>query len=166
MKTKLLSMILPIVLVLSLTSCTNDSTDDVSSADTKVVTQYNYSPEELQLATLINAYRENNGMNALQIINHISFKSEEHNVYMIDKNVVNHDFFEARSQNIIHVLGAVRVGENIAYNFSTPNAALHAWLNSPGHKANLEGDYTHFGISISIHPVTGKKYYTNMFMKR
>lgn len=167
MKTKLLSLILPIVLVFSLTSCSNDSSDNSSStSDNKIVTNYNYSADELQLATLINDYRVSNGMNALQIINHISFKSEEHNEYMIEKNVVNHDYFEARSSNIIHVLGAVKVGENIAYNFSTPNSALNAWLNSPGHKANLDGDYTHFGISISVNPETGKKYYTNMFMKK
>ncbi len=166
MKTKLLSLILPIVLVFSLTSCSSDSSEDVSSADNKVVTNYNYSADELQLADLINEYRVSNGMNELQIINHISYKSEEHNEYMIEKNVVNHDFFEARSTNIINVLGAVKVGENIAYNFSTPNSALHAWLNSAGHKANLDGDYTHFGISITINPETGKKYYTNMFMKK
>jgi uncharacterized protein YkwD len=167
MKTKLLSLILPIVLVLSLTSCSSDSSDEATSAgDKTLITNYNYSGEESQLADLINDYRVSNGMNALQIINHISYKSEEHNEYMIENNVVNHDYFEARSNNIIQVLGAVKVGENIAYNFSTPNSALHAWLNSPGHKANLDGDYTHFGISISIDPATGKKYYTNMFMKK
>lgn len=169
MKTKLLSLILPIVLVFSLTSCSSDSSDDSSPASTsnnKVVTNYNYSADELQLATIINEYRVNNGMNELEIINHISYKSEEHNEYMIEKNVVNHDYFEARSNNIIHVLGAVKVGENIAYNFTTPNSALNAWLNSPGHKANLDGDYTHFGISITVNPETGKKYYTNMFMKK
>ena len=164
MKTKLLTLILPIVLVLSLTSCSNDSSQNVE--DSKVVTSYNYTADETKLAEIINEYRVSQGLNALQVVNHISFKSEEHNEYMISKNVVNHDYFEARSNNIIQVLGAVKVGENIAYNFSTPNSALHAWLNSPGHKANLEGDYTHFGISITVNPTTGKKYYTNMFMKK
>lgn len=167
MKTKLLSLILPIVLVLSLTSCSKESSDDAATGgNNALVTNYNYSDDELKLAEIINDYRVANGMNALQIINHISFKSEEHNEYMIDNNVVNHDYFEARSNNIIQVLGAVKVGENIAYNFSTPNSALHAWLNSPGHKANIDGDYTHFGISITVNPETGKKYYTNMFMKK
>ena len=50
------------------------------------------------------------GLNALQVVNHISYKSKEHNEYMIDNNVVNHDYFEQRSNNIINVLGAVRVG--------------------------------------------------------
>lgn len=164
MKTRLLTLILPIVLVLSMTSCSKDSSD--ATSESKVVTNYNYSDDELKLANLINEYRVTNGLIALQIVNHISFKSEEHNEYMIEKNVVNHDYFEARSNNIIQVLGAVKVGENIAYNFSTPSSVLNAWLNSPGHKANLDGDYTHFGIAISVNPTTGKKYYTNMFMKK
>ena len=153
------------VLVFTMMSCSSDSTEDVT-ASSAVVTNYNYSPEELALVDEINEYRVSEGLNALQVINHISFKSEEHNEYMIDNNVVNHDGFSKRANNIMEVLGAVKVGENIAYNFSSPAAALHAWKNSPGHKANLDGDYTHFGVSITINPETGKRYYTNIFMKK
>lgn len=153
------------VLVFTMMSCSSDSTEDVT-ASSAVVTNYNYSAEELALVDEINEYRVSEGLNALQVINHISFKSEEHNEYMIDNNVVNHDGFSQRANNIMEVLGAVKVGENIAYNFSSPAAALHAWKNSPGHKANLDGDYTHFGVSITINPETGKRYYTNIFMKK
>jgi uncharacterized protein YkwD len=38
----------------------------------------------------------------------------------------------------------LRVGENIAYNYSTPQAAVSAWLNSPSHKENIVGNFTHF----------------------
>jgi uncharacterized protein YkwD len=62
------------------------------------------------------------------------------------------------------VLGAKNVGENIAYNYNTPEAAVTAWLNSPSHKQNIEGDYTNFGISIRVSP-EGKSYYTNIFVK-
>ncbi len=156
---------MPMALVFTLISCSNDSTEDVT-VDNNLVTNYNSSVDEVELARIINQYRVSVGKSELQIVNHISYKSQEHNLYMIENNVVNHDYFDSRANNIMQVLGAVRVGENIAYNYSTPNAALHAWLNSPGHKENLDGDYTHFGISISVNPVNGKKYYTNMFMKR
>ena len=165
MKAKLLKMFLPIALVFTMASCSNNSKEDAAVNNT-LVTKYDYSQDELKLVQIINDYRVNHGLNALEIVNHISFKSLEHNDYMIDNNVVNHDFFDQRAENIIEVLGATKVGENIAYNFSTPNAALYAWLNSPGHKANLDGDYTHFGISITVNPINGKKYYTNMFMKK
>ena len=165
MKAKLLRLFVPMALVFTMISCSPDSKEE-EQVEAKLITDYNYTQDELKLAEVINDYRVNKGLNALEIINHISYKSLEHNQYMIDNNVVNHDYFEERSNNIIQVLGAVKVGENIAYNFSTPNSALYAWLQSPGHKANLDGDYTHFGISITVNPSTGKKYYTNMFMKK
>lgn len=156
---------MPMILVFTMVSCSSDSSEN-DSASSQVVTEYNYSEDEMKLVQVINDYRVSQGLSSLAVINHISHKSEEHNVYMIENEVVNHDYFDQRARNIKSVLGAVTVGENIAYNFSTPNAALHAWLNSPGHKENIEGDYTHFGVSISIDPNTGNKYYTNMFMKK
>ncbi len=164
MKTNLLRLFVPFILVLTLVSCSKDSQDE--SENLELITNYDYNAEEIDLANRINNYRESVGKNRLELINHISYKSLEHNEYMIENNVVNHDYFDSRANNIMQVLGAVRVGENIAYNFSTPNSALNAWLNSPGHKDNLDGDYTHFGISITINPTNGKRYYTNIFMKK
>lgn len=114
---------------------------------------------------LINSYRVGIGLNALEKNSYISIKSEEHDNYMINNNVVNHDNFVSRSENIIKVLGAKNVSENIAYNFNTPQSALEAWLKSPGHKEIIEGDYTNFGISIRVNP-DGRKYYTNIFIKK
>jgi uncharacterized protein YkwD len=164
MKAKMFRALLPLAIVFTMVSCSSDSSEDVSAK--QVITSYDYNETELRTVTLINDYRESKGLNRLEVINHISYKSQEHNIYMIDNNVVNHDYFESRSENIIEVLGAVRVGENIAYNFVNAESALNAWLNSPGHKANIEGDYTHIGISVTTNPTTGRKYYTNMFMKR
>jgi uncharacterized protein YkwD len=165
MKAKMFRALLPLAIVFTMVSCSSDSSE-ASSTDNKLVTSYNYNEAELKLVTLINDYRTSIGLNTLQVINHISYKSQEHNIYMIDNNVVNHDYFQQRSNNLIQVLGAEKVGENIAYNYQTPESAISAWLNSPGHKANIEGDYTHLGISITVDETTGKKYYTNMFIKK
>lgn len=167
MKAKLLKTVLPLAFVFSLFSCSSDSSDDLASPpqNAVLVENYEYSANELELADLINEYRVSIGLNALQTINHISYKSEEHNEYMITNNVVNHDFFEQRSQNIIQVLGASKVNENVAFNYVSAETALAAWLASPGHKANIVGEFTHFGISIREDALTGKKYYTNIFIK-
>ena len=165
MKAKMFRALLPLAIVFTMVSCSSDSSE-ASSTDNKLVTSYNYNEAELKLVTLINNYRTSIGLNTLQVINHISYKSQEHNIYMIDNNVVNHDYFQQRSNNLIQVLGAEKVGENIAYNYQTAESAISAWLNSPGHKANIEGDYTHLGISITVDETTGKKYYTNMFIKK
>ncbi len=152
--------------ILTLGSCSSDASDEIISSENSVVYEYEYNDAEIELARQINEYRVSIGLNTLQTINHISYKSAEHNEYMIVNNVVNHDYFEERSNNIIQVLGAVKVNENVAYNYTTPAGVLHAWLASPGHKANIEGDFTHFGISISEDPETGKNYYTNIFIKK
>ena len=167
MKTNLLSAILPMALMFTMISCSSDSTEDLTPPQTQLqVKNYDYNADELELADLINAHRVSLGLNPLQTINHISYKSEEHNDYMIAKKAVSHDLFPERSENIIEVLGAVKVNENVAYNYSTPASVLNAWLESPGHKANIEGEFTHFGISIRQDPDTGKKYYTNIFIKK
>lgn len=165
MKAKMFRALLPLAIVFTMVSCSSDSSEGTST-ENKLVTSYNYNEAELKLVTLINNYRTSIGLNTLQVINHISYKSQEHNIYMIDNKSVSHDYFQQRADNLIEVLGATRVAENIAYNYQTPESALSAWLNSPGHKANIEGDFTHFGVSITIDETTGKKYYTNMFIKK
>lgn len=165
MKAKMFRALLPLAIVFNMISCSSNETE-TSSADKTVVTQYNYNDTETKLVTLVNNYRVSVGLNPLQVINHISFKSEEHNIYMIDNNVVNHDYFQQRSNNLVQVLGAEKVGENIAYNYQTAESAMSAWLHSSAHKANIEGDYTHLGISVTVDQATGKKYYTNMFIKK
>ncbi|RRJ88388.1 CAP domain-containing protein [Flavobacterium macacae] len=170
MTAKMFRTLLPMALLFTMMSCSSDSESDAEfvnkSVSTALVENYEYDSTELELVNLINSHRQSLNLPTLQPINHISYKSEEHNAYMIQNNVVNHDFFNERSENLIQVLGAVRVSENVAYNYNTPEAAMNAWLNSPGHKANIEGDFTHFGISVSVNPETGRKYYTNMFIKK
>ena len=165
MKAKMFRALLPLAIVFTMVSCSSDSAEE-SSSNNKLVTSYNYNDSELKLITAVNNYRQSIGLNSLQVINHISYKSQEHNIYMIDNKLVNHDYFQQRANNLIEVLGATKVGENIAYNYQTPESAMSAWLNSPDHKANIEGDFTHLGISVTVDQTTGKKYYTNMFIKK
>lgn len=166
MKAIMLRTLVPMALLFTMLSCSSDEESDSLNGNSKLVENYDYNPSELDLMRIINDYRQSINLPILQPINHISYKSEEHNEYMIENNVVNHAFFEERSQNLRQVLGAVKVNENVAYNYQTPEAALHAWLQSPGHKANIEGDFTHFGISVRTSPESGRKYYTNMFIKK
>ncbi|WP_035672735.1 CAP domain-containing protein [Flavobacterium sp. 83] len=167
MKLKVLRALLLVTVICTMNSCSSDTsaTPVTDSTSVQKVVNYTYNSSEIETMDLINAYRVSVGLNPLEKINHISYKSEEHDNYMITNNVVNHDDFVARSENIIKVLGAKNVSENIAYNYNTPQAALNAWLASPGHKENIEGDFTHFGISIRENPITGRKYYTNIFAK-
>ena len=165
MNSKLFRVVIFVVISSFIISCTTEDRSQEISENSALVLKYDYSPVELETMTLINNYRVSLGLNALEKINYISFKSEEHDNYMIANNVVNHNDFDARSTNIMKVLHAKYVSENIAYNYSSAKGAFDAWLRSEGHKENIEGNYTHFGISIREDPTTGKKYYTNIFVK-
>ena len=163
MKAKLLRILLLVAVIFTMNSCSSDSSEDSTSSPAPAMS-YTYNSTEIETMDLINAYRVSIGLNELKRIDHISYKSEEHDQYMIANNVVNHDDFVARSENIMQVLGAKSVSENIAYNFNSPRAALDAWLKSPTHKQNIEGNFTHFGLAIKV-SADGKKYYTNIFAK-
>lgn len=167
MKKKIMHTMLFIAIFIAMNSCSADTAEGTeSSAPTEaLITNYTYNDSELETMQLINDYRVQIGLNALKISNHISYKCQEHNTYMIANNVVNHNDFTSRSENIMQVLGAKKVGENVAFNYKTSAAVLQAWLESSGHKENIEGDFTHFGLAVTTDPATGKKYYTNIFVK-
>ncbi|MBF4488193.1 CAP domain-containing protein [Flavobacterium sp. CSZ] len=164
---KMMCAMMFVVISIAMNSCSADGAEgtDNSTTTETLVTNYTYNDSEIETMKLINDYRVSIGLNALEKINHISFKCEEHNNYMIANNVVDHNDFTSRSNNIISVLGAKKVGENVAYNYRTSEAAVRAWLDSPGHKENIVGDFTHFGLSVTTDAKTGKKYYTNIFAK-
>ena len=54
-------------------------------------------------------------------------------------------------------------GENIAKGYATPTAVVNAWMNSPGHRANiLNSSYTHIGVGY----VSSGNYWTQMFISK
>lgn len=157
-----------IALLITFASCSTESADETSTpsaANYTVDNNYTYSSIELDVANIVNQYRISKGLNPLEKINHISNVSEDHDEYMISINTLTHALFAQREENLKATLGAVAVGENIAYNYSTAQSVVDAWINSPAHKANMEGNYTHFGISVRTN-AEGKKYFTNMFIRK
>ncbi len=54
-------------------------------------------------------------------------------------------------------------GENIAMGQQTPQAVVDAWMNSPGHRANImNGSFTHLGVGYIVKD--GKPYWTQQFI--
>ena len=53
-------------------------------------------------------------------------------------------------------------GENICYGYNTPEQAMNAWLNSPGHRANiLKSSYNQIGIG--VYQSGGVLYWSQLF---
>lgn len=62
---------------------------------------------------------------------------------------------------------ATRFGENVAYNFGYSNpaeVAVNGWLKSPGHYANIMGDYNLAGVGVAKN-LQGQYYFTQIFVK-
>jgi uncharacterized protein YkwD len=74
-------------------------------------------------------------------------------------------YFNIRYQNLVQEIGARAVSENIGFGYRAAEALLEAWINSEGHRANIERSYSHFGISVD-QDQKGKDYFTNIFTRR
>ncbi|MFC4740660.1 CAP domain-containing protein [Flavobacterium ponti] len=157
--------IFTIVAIVLFTTVSCSTPEEASIESVEVVQFYEYNEAENETLDLINRYRDSVGLSTLEKINHISYKSYEHTEYMVETNIVGHDNFAERQANLHTALGALKVGENVAFNYSSPKSAVKAWIKSASHKANLDGDYTHFGISIRENE-SGQKFYTNIFIKK
>jgi uncharacterized protein YkwD len=75
---------------------------------------------------------------------------------------VGHDGFNLRHQQVTFYVRSF--AENVAYNFGHPDpvqTAVTGWINSPGHRKNLLGNFNICGIAVYCY--YGKFYFTQLF---
>jgi uncharacterized protein YkwD len=157
-----------VILGLSITlmSCSGEDTNQVETTQPSITLKsYTHTTFELQLLDLVNQDRVSKGLNALTIINEISYIGSTHDDYMISKGGISHDNFEDRANSLKNGIKALTVSENVASGYSSPESTLAAWNASPSHKANLEGNHTHYGLAVKA-DTNGKKYYTLLFIRK
>ena len=140
---------------------TGSSSNNTSTSNTSGL-----SADELEIFNLINTQRTNNGLSALKI------DSEVQNVARIKaKDMVNNNYFSHTSPTYGSPFDMLKnfgisyksAGENIAGN-SSNQAAVTAWMNSSGHKANiLNSNFNYTGIGV-VESKTYGKIYVQMFI--
>jgi uncharacterized protein YkwD len=115
----------------------------------------------------INEYRASIGLPGLQIINEASSEAIKHSIEMASRTTAfGHDGFDERIDNIVKKIGFVHASaENVAYGKLTAKEVVDLWLNSPGHKKNIEGNYALTGIGIAK-DADGLIFYTQIFLRR
>ena len=119
------------------------------------------SADEKEVFDLINKQRTNNGLSALKIDSEVQRVARIKAQDMVDNNYFAHEsptygtpFQMLKSFKISYKTA----GENIAGN-SSNSAAVTAWMNSSGHKANiLNGNYNYTGIGVVNSSKYGKVY--------
>ncbi len=126
----------------------------------------------LQVHTLINQHRIDQGYDSLLWNDVIAGQCYGHSRDMADGIVpFGHDGFSERIDYIAQELeiSIAAAGENVAYNMGMGDpaqAAVTAWLNSPGHRANIEGDYQLTGVGVACPDDDSITFYfTQIFVK-
>jgi uncharacterized protein YkwD len=122
---------------------------------------------EQEVLAQINAHRQSIGLEPLASNPVIVAQSREHSQQMAAVGSLSHDGFEERVEAIAAALSYRSAGENVASNqgFADPaTQAVQGWLNSPGHRRNIEGDFDLTGIGIA-QAADGTYYLTQIFIK-
>ena len=118
---------------------------------------------ETEVIRLVNDVRKANGLKPLlqdwQLSRVARYKSQD----MRDLGYFSHTSPTYGSPfNMMKSFGISykTAGENIAKGYATPKAVVDAWMNSPGHRANiLNPSYTHIGVGF----IASGNYWTQMF---
>jgi len=116
----------------------------------------------------VNDHRRSIGLKQLEYNDYIEKIAAKHSSNMASGKVdFGHDGFKKRCTTITKKYGSGETGENVAYGTEnvTVSEIVVSWLNSPGHKKNIEGNYSETGIGIA-QAKDGTYYYTQIFFRR
>ncbi|MGY3794991.1 CAP domain-containing protein [Aquimarina sp. 433] len=156
---KYLYVVLAIAFV---TSCASeDDTDNLSEQNSELVNELNIADAIL---TLVNQHRQSQGLSSLSKNNTAEQLAIDHTRYMISVEQINHDDFAQRSDALNDQENATASAENVARFYQNAQSVVDGWLNSSGHKDNIEGNYTYTGIA-AIKDENGRYYYTQLFYR-
>jgi uncharacterized protein YkwD len=133
-------------------------TDDCPNADMQPDAS-NVSAISDATFCLLNAERTQRGMNSLKPDRELQHAALLHGGDMVDHQYFAHEGRDGskpaeriREFGYLSSGGAWAIGENLAWgtgNLATPRSIMAAWMNSPGHRANiLKRDYRQIGFGV------------------
>lgn len=117
---------------------------------------------EAEVHRLVNEHRIRMGLTALEWNETIADEGRQHSQDMANAHTINHDGFNERVNKIGETISWSWAGENVAYNYSA-EAVVIAWLNSPGHKSNIESNSNLTGVGVAYDGST--IYFTQIFIR-
>jgi len=125
----------------------------------------NLETMESDILKYVNEDRMAHGLSPLQMNQLESSLASKHSLDMsLGKVKFGHDGFNARAKTIQKALGSTEVGENVAEGSMTAREVVDGWLHSPGHKKNIEGNFTLTGIGYASNK-KGDIYFTQIFSR-
>jgi uncharacterized protein YkwD len=125
------------------------------------------TPLEQAVFQQVNAYRARQQIPALQWQESLAQQARQHSQAMLASTQVGHTGFAQRLAAVGRVLPWASAAENVAYTQGMQDPvtqAVQGWLNSPGHRHNLEGPFTLTGIGVAVN-ARGEVAFTQIFLK-
>jgi uncharacterized protein YkwD len=136
-------------------SCSSDSsTDDLNLEENLTITQ--------EIHKLVNEYRVSKGKETVEFNDAAAKIALTHTEYMISINEINHDKLDNRFKELQTLDNAKAIAENVASRQKTALEVVQGWINSDGHRKNIEGNYTHTGIGVKK-GANGYYFFTQIF---
>ncbi len=135
------------------------SPEEFNSLNAKDVTEISNN-----LFIKLNNYRRNRGLSELMSNDTAKFLALQHNDYQIGINSINHDNAQFRFCTIFNLENAIATGENVANGFSNATDVFNAWITSPGHLENIQGNFSSTGIAVTRNS-NGVLFFTNIFFR-
>ena len=114
---------------------------------------------ESEILRITNVERQNAGLNPLVVCTRLANSALAHTNRMLEGQFFSHSDpgtgtasgDRIRSTGYFESSNGWGYGENIAMGYSSPNATMVGWMNSPGHRANiLNPSFTHLGVGVNI----------------
>jgi len=149
------------VCILLLNSCSNEEENTINETLQDTPNEISITDEILRL---VNVHRESLGLSALEKNQTAEQMSIDHTNYMISIADINHDNFGERSSVLREQENATAAAENVANFYPDAASVVNGWLESTGHRENIEGNYTYTGIA-AIKDSNGRYYYTQIFFR-
>ncbi|WP_245890102.1 CAP domain-containing protein [Rummeliibacillus pycnus] len=146
----------------------NQGTTSNNGSNTTTSTNANSSVSqfEQEVVTLTNAERAKEGLAPLQIDTKLMSSARAKSEDMSKNHYFDHTsptygspFDQMKSLGISYK----SAGENIAQGQKTPQEVVQAWMQSPGHRANImNASYTHIGVGYAA----SGNYWTQQFIQK
>ncbi|MGV9804242.1 CAP domain-containing protein [Micromonospora chersina] len=106
-----------------------------------------------EVVDLVNQERAKAGCKALTVNDKLVLAAQRHSQDQADHKTMSHDGSDGSDvgDRLDRVGYAWRsYGENVAWNQQSPAAVMDAWMNSPGHRANiLNCSFTEIGVGVA-----------------
>lgn len=156
-----------ILALISLVACRGGSSSPTSPSAPQTSNATEATLEQ-QTHAKVNDYRTTKGLASLAWSDVIAEQARQHSKNMATGATgFGHDGFSTRISVIAQTIPYTSAAENVAMTSRRSDPAtdvVNGWLNSAGHKANIEGNFNVTGVGVAS-ASNGSLYFTQIFIK-